>query len=544
MDQRTRDEGLEPADEAHAVVVRRPAWARVAKWVALAGLILLVVGIAIVWIERRPIARHYLKGELERRGVTATYQLDRVGLRTQEVRDLVIGDPKRPDLVARHAIIQMRLKWNGSFEVYRIYARGVRLRGRLVDGRVSWGQVDKLLPPPSDKPFELPDFALDIADSSISLATPFGPLGVALQGNGKLSGGFEGRAAVVSPRLVPGRCAATNLHANMAVSVTARRPRFEGPVALDRFSCPQSNFHIVEPRFDANTSFNEAFTRIDGRGRMAIATLVAGANGLANFVGDISFKGTPEAVNGQVRLAAQRSRLATIFADRTRLNGDYHMGIREGTFALAGDFAADSGRLDPSMIAGVTQPLAAAAGTPIGPVAASIGNAITRTARNFNATGQIRLVNFPGGGAARIRSADIVGPGGARARISGGSGVTYYWPSGGLRVDGDIAMAGGGLPSGRVTLRQPRPGAPMSGVADLEPYVAGGQRLALTPIRFGPGPGGSTTVSTIAQLDGSFPKGRVQALRLPITGQIGRGGSFAFGTACEVISFDYLRMGA
>src|SRR5690349_13697578 len=225
--------------DGETIVVRRGTrWGRIASFVALALIVLLVIAIAIVWIQRRPIATHYLKGEFERRGVTATYHLDRVGLRTQEVHDLVIGDPAHPDLVARHAIIQMRLRWNGSFDVYRIFARGVRLRGRLINGRVSWGQIDKLLPPPSNKPFALPDFVLDVADSTIALATPFGPVGFALEGNGKLSGGFKGRAAVVSPRLVPGRCAATNLRANLAVAVAGRRPHVEGPVTLDRFNCP------------------------------------------------------------------------------------------------------------------------------------------------------------------------------------------------------------------------------------------------------------------------------------------------------------------
>jgi translocation and assembly module TamB len=84
----------------------------------------------------------------------------------------------------------------------------------------------------------------------------------------------------------------------------------------------------------------------------------------------------------------------------------------------------------------------------------------------------------------------------------------------------------------------------MSGVADFAPYAANGQRLALSPIRFGPGPGASTALSTVAELDGSFPDGRVQALRLPITGQIGHGGSVAFGTSCAVVSFNYLRMSA
>ena len=121
--------------------------------------------------------------------------------------------------------------------------------------------------------------------------------------------------------------------------------------------------------------------------------------------------------------------------------------------------------------------------------------------------------------------------------------MTYYWPSGGLRIDGDIEMAGGGLPSGRVSLRQARAGDPMRGVAEFAPYTAAGSRLALAPIRFGPGPGGSTALSTLAQLDGPFPGGRVQALRVPIAGRIGRGGSFAFGTSCAVVSFNYLRTG-
>jgi hypothetical protein len=532
------------SDEAVVRVRRAPRWTRVAGVLAVALLLLLVIAIAVVWVERRPIATHFLKGEFERRRVTASYHLDRVGLRTQEVHDLVIGDPRRPDLVARHAIIQMRLKWDGSFEVYRVFARGVRLRGRLVNGRVSWGQVDRLMPPPSNKPFALPEFALDVADSSISLATPFGPLGFALQGNGKLSGGFAGQAAIVSPQLVPGRCAAANMRATLAVAVVARRPRIEGPVTLDRFVCPLSRFDVAAPRFDAKASFNESFTSIDGSGRMAISTLVAGNNGLANFAGDITYKGALGDVGGQVKLSAQKSRMGTIFADRTRLNGRYRLGLRAGTFDMAGDYAADSAALDPSMIAGVTQPLAAAAKTPIGPVAASIGNAITRTAHNFNSAGTIRVVNFPGGGAARITEADMVGPNSARARVFGGSGVTYYWPAGGLRIDTDIEMRGGGLPQGRVSLRQPRAGAPMSGVADLAPYVANGQRLALAPIRFGPGPGGSTALSTVAQLDGRFPNGRVQALRLPITGRIGRGGGFAFGTSCAVVSFNYLQMSA
>src|ERR1700754_3861027 len=101
------------SDTGETIVVRRGTrWGRVASFVALGFLVLLLVVVAIVWTQRRTIATHYLKSEFERRGVTASYHLDRVGLRTQEVSNLVIGDPKRPDLVARHAIIQMHFKWD------------------------------------------------------------------------------------------------------------------------------------------------------------------------------------------------------------------------------------------------------------------------------------------------------------------------------------------------------------------------------------------------------------------------------------------------
>jgi hypothetical protein len=469
-DRQSESAGAADSARSHVVEIRRRGSGRIFAIASLVLLLLLLVALAGLWVARRPIASNFLEREFERRGVQADYRLDRVGLRTQQVSNLVIGDPKRPDLSARFAQIQVRIKWNGQVEVYRIVARGVRLRGRLVRGRVSWGQIDRLLPPPSDKPFQLPDFVLDVADSRISLATPFGPLGLALEGSGRLSGGFKGQLAAASPRLVPGGCQATGLLANVAVQVVARRPHVDGPVRLERFACAASQFEMVAPQFDVDSRFNESFTDVDGRGRMAIRALTAGDNGLAAFVGDLSFRGTPQDIQGRVRLSAQRSRLAAIYAERTNLAGRYRIGFRRGTMVMIGDYAARGATLDPAMLAGFTGPLAAAAETPIGPIAAAIGQAIGRTARQFDANGSLRMVNFPGGGAVRIETANARSASGARVAVDGPDGITYYWPSRRIRVDGRLAMQGGGLPTGRIALRQPRSGAPMSGVAEFAPY--------------------------------------------------------------------------
>ena len=128
------------------VVARRRRWPRLLGFVLLAFLGFLLVALAVVWTQRRPIASDILSRELEKRGVQGTYKLDRVGLRTQQISNLIIGDPRRPDLTARVAQVQMRILLNGRVEIYRVMARGVRLNGRLVGNRVSWGQVDKLLP--------------------------------------------------------------------------------------------------------------------------------------------------------------------------------------------------------------------------------------------------------------------------------------------------------------------------------------------------------------------------------------------------------------
>ena len=170
-----------------------------------------------------------------------------------------------------------------------------------------------------------------------------------------------------------------------------------------------------------------------------------------------------------------------------------------------------------------------------------MGKAISGFARSFDASGSMRMVNYPGGGAARIERAEVRAATGARVRVSGGDGVTYYWPAGRLRIDGLIQTAGGGLPTGQILLRQPRGGGAMSGFARFAPYQAGASRLALDPIRFQASAGGATNFSTAAVLDGPFTNGRVQGLRLPLNGTLGPGGALLVGRGCLVTSWRFFQ---
>jgi translocation and assembly module TamB len=528
------------------VVVRRRRVGRALGLFVAGILALFLIALFALWLGRKPIANNVLAREMARRGVQATYHLDRVGLRTQRISNLVIGNPAHPDLTAKFAQVEMRILLSGKVEVFRVVARGVRLRGQLVGDKVSWGQLDKLLPKPSNAktPFKFPDIAVDIADSTIALRTPYGPLGFAVAGKGNLTGGFKGRLSVASPRLAFGRCELDAVHAAMRVEITKRRPHVAGPFTAQNFACPQSNLSIAAPRLDLDSDFSESFGSFDGKGRLATPALIAGANGLANLVANIGFKGTASNTIGTIDLGAQRARLGQIFADGTRIKGRYRLEAAKGDLALVADYDATRAALPPAMLASITGPLAAAAKTPIGPIAAAIGNAVSRTAGGFDAKGSLRVVNYTGGGAVRVETADAHGANGARIRVAGRDGVTYYWPSGRIRVDSKIATSGGGLPTGEIDLRQPRGFGPVSGEVRFSPYAAGGSRLALAPVSFAATRDGSTQVRTTALLDGPFSGGRVTGLRVPIDGTLGGPGGLSFGHGCLDTGFQTLTIGA
>ena len=518
------------------------AW-RITRLGLIILLVLALVAGAGLWIARKPIANNIIAKELSKRGVAATYHLDRVGLRTQQVSNLVIGDPASPDLTAAIAQVQMRVLLNGSVEVDRIIARGVRLHGRLVHGKVSWGQIDRLMGPSTGKPFTLPNIVVDVADTTIKLDTPFGRLGVALAGRGNLSGGFRGRLAAASHRLAPGRCALDELHANVAISVDARHPHVVGPLSAANFACPVSRLALGQPRMEIDSRFTEAFGSFDGKGRLSFASLVAGTNGLANATSTLTFKGSPTDIVGRIALGAQRARLGEILADRTRLDGRYRLDARRGALDLAADYGAAGVSLAPSLLAGLTGPLIGAKSSPVGPLATALARAISVTARDFNVAGRLLAVNRPGSGGVRIVTAQADAKSGGRVDVTGGDGITYYWPSGRIRIDGQIDTRGGGLPTARIALHQPRRGGGMSGVAEIAPYSAGGARLALAPVRFAALPGGATRVDTIALLDGPLGSGRVSGFRLPVSGTLGARGGLEFGRGCIDARFTALRIG-
>lgn len=520
-------------DEHEVAIETRGWWPR---WLAvLLGFLLLILVISVaLWTQRTGIATDYIQGELQRRGVQATYEVKRIGFRTQRLENLVVGDPARPDLTARWVEVEISFGFRNP-RVELIRARGVRMRGRLVDGKLKLGDIDKMMPPPSGAPFRLPDQRIDLSDAAIALDTPAGRIGLGVEGRGNLSNGFKGYLAAVSRGLDVGSCRLSEPNARVAVSVANRRPTFRGPLILARARCGDA-IDLTRPRFAVNTTLSEGFDSWAGKGLVAADRARAGPHVMAALSGGLSFSGDLDATRGDMDLASGRTQVGDFAAGRGRIDGRYVVSPRTGNVSLLANAAVGGLVVGGGALTTVVAPLRSVAGTPLEPVGAAIADAIVRAARGGSeARGSVRLVNGRGFGAVRFERLSAASRSGARLAASGGQGITYYWPSNEMRMDGDFAVAGGGLPSARFALSQPRAGGPISGTGRMAPFAAGNGRLALGDIRFAGGSGG-TILQTVATMDGPFSGGRVTGLTLPVRARFG-GGGFVMNEGCVDSSF-------
>jgi len=526
------------AEADRETVRRRPR----KRAVALAFLFLLLLALFILWTQRMPIASDYIRRELEKRDVQARYDVTRIGLRTERLENLIIGDPVRPDLTARWAEVRLAWTWRGP-KVVLITARGVRLNARVVGGKVTMGQVDKLLPKPTGAPFRFPDQNVDVADASIRFDTPAGRIGLGLEGRGNLADGFRGKLAAASGGLNLAGCKLEAPRGYWDVAIDSARPSFRGPLHAPSIGCGTA-LALRSPLLNLEATLDEGLDGWRGKTWLRAAEVRVGKESLSRVAGSLSFDGNKAGTRGGLDLGAAGARFAGFQAERTGVSGAYNFSLDQRRFSFRGD-ANSAGIEGPrATFAPAIAALASAGGTPVEPIGDALSSALRRAVERFDASAALSVETAPGGGGLRLSRVSAVSRSGARLALSQGEGVSYGWPSGLSRVDGDFALSGGGFPDIRLSLAQPRAGGPISGVGRVAPMRAGAARLALAPIRFAAGEGGVTRIDTIATLDGPIKDGRIQGLVVPISGRLDGRGGFAFGERCVAARFASLSTGS
>ncbi|MGQ0559055.1 MAG: intermembrane phospholipid transport protein YdbH family protein [Sphingosinicella sp.] len=508
-------------------------------------LVLGVAGLILVWSMRVRLATDYIDSEFTRRGVQASYQVRRIGLGTQLFENLVIGDPRRPDATARYVSVQVLVGLTGP-RIGLISARGVRMRGRIVDGRLSLGQVDRLLPPPTGEPFRLPDQRIDVDRAAIVLETPAGQMALALSGRGNLADGFAGRLALASRRLRLGDCRLEAPVADLAVGVADAEPSFRGPARATAIACGR---RIAIGRAGARLALTlgEDFASWRGRADIGAAQVSLGNSGLQALAGRLSLRGDIRSTQGDLRLGGDAVGFGPVGSGRIRVSGRYALAAERGAIQLAGIATGERLTVDDSELAPIVGALRDLRGTPAGPVAAALATALERAGRmGAGARLGIRLAAMEGRGLVRLTDGWVRSGSGARVELADGAGLGWRWPGGIFLAEGAIMLAGGGLPDTRLALRRGVSGG-LEGVINVAPMRAGRSQLIFEPIRVRALAQGVTGFATRLRLDGPFDRGEVSALVVPLRGRLGRG-QLALGEGCvhatfRALRYDTLRLG-
>ncbi len=500
--------------------------------------ILLLALIAIAWWQRTHIADRYIRDQLEKSGVRATYTIEEIGLRTERLSNVVIGDPASPDLTAKSVDIDVTIGF-GTPEIRMVRARGVRVKGRLAGGNLYLGELDKLRDMDSREPVTLPDINVRLADAVLSLATPWGGVGVAAEGQGNLRNRFDGRLAVRSRRIASVECSAEGLRYDGTLRIRNARPEFTGPVAATSALCPDRQLALVAPAINGKVQVTESLDRWIGDVAVTARQARLGTRNATAVAGDIDFSGSAKRTS--YRLALNRAAIATpeIGVRQLTGNADGTLAFGNAGFVLSSRGSAQIGgaAVPASVLPSLDTIVASTRATPIGPVMARLAPAVGKAARAFDGTFDFDVALSPGGSNVSID----------RLFARSASGVIFRQEARFAVRDGALvnpvalAMNGGDLPTARLQMT-PRGGG-WAGTLALQPYSAPGGSIAIPTLGFAGGGGRPWTFQGQAALTGPLLGGTVTGLSLPVDGSLS-GNRFTMNRGCTDVRYAALATGA
>jgi translocation and assembly module TamB len=491
-----------------------------------------------LWTQRAPIAENFIGRELNALDVRARYDLVSIGLRTHRIENIVLGDPARPDLTAKWVEVDLTLS-GLTPGVAAVRAGGVRLRGRVHDGGLSLGELDKFRDPASTAPFSLPDMAVALQDVRMRLDTDAGQVGIHLDGRGNLQDGFAGKLAAVMPHALFGGCGIGGATAYVDVAMRKGQPRISGPVRARALGCSASGIALAAPQANVDVTLGKALDHWSGQGRLTGAALRIPGLTVSRPSGHILFDGSAQGARGQFEFASAAFKGAGVKASTSKASGSWSFtNAREGLRARA------EGSLGLQNVAyGGADPLASlrnlGAGTPLSPLAAKLADAVRGIGNENRMTTRFALSQRQSTGAVILSDSRLASRSGARIALGEGGRFSLSWPKVDWALDGSATMEGGGLPKAALRLAK-RPGGGFGGQLFMDRYAAGDAGLALEPVRFTAGGNGVTRFQTEARLDGPLPGGGLRGLTLPVEGSVNGRGDLLINSRCVPVGLTSL----
>jgi hypothetical protein len=528
--------GADHVNDELAVTPPRVGGSRLARAIGIAALVLAAI-LAIGWFSRERIAGNVIEGQLAAYDIPATYTIASIGPDRQILTDIVVGDPRRPDLTIERAEIAIRYRL-GTPTLGRITLTRPRLYGTVRGGKPSFGALDKALFRDTGEPPGLPELDIRLIDGRALVESDWGRIGIKADGAGRLDNGFAGILAVAAPQLDAAGCSVSAASLYGRVTTRGGQPTLAGPLRAARARCQRLGLDMRNAAAALTLTADADLKGLDGEGRIRTGALMGGSTSARGLSGTVRAAWRGDAFTGRYNLAARGLRHPEVQAALLTADGTVRARQRFTAVEARADIEGNGLRAGAGLDRVLANAVAAARGTLAAPLLQQTRTALAREARASTLVARLSFRRNPD-------RTSLVMP---SASLRGGSGATLLDLSqvqlsqGGRRpmqFSGNLATGGAGLP--RVVGRMER--AP-SGSAVMRlrmaEYRAGTSAVAIPDLVLAQAPGGTIGFVGRVLASGPLPGGSARNLRLPLDGNWSPRGGLALWRRCTQIGFDRL----
>ncbi|MEO9600523.1 YdbH domain-containing protein [Parasphingorhabdus sp.] len=526
-------------EEAAQDPIGRRSRFRLLGWITFA---LVLLGLLSLWISRAILADNIIQSQLDQMDVTASYEIEDIGLRKQAIRNVIIGDPERPDMTADLVEVGSSLT-TGGVGINWVRASGVKLFGRLENGRLSFGDIDKFTDPEDDSPLALPEMWLGLADAKLRIDSEYGAVGLALTGEGQLQDGFNGEIAAISRNLKLGDCTLERPTFFGEIAIRDKKPRLEGPLRLPNLACGSLDLSAEDFAAQVAVDLGENLASWSGNIGLIGGPLRYASYASQEIKASLDLSGDFEQSSGDVDLAASGLQSPYGRADISRTKGQFALGY--GSAQLTANFvgqpeirgihvAQDLLRQAGNLSASVTV-------TPVSPLVDKLARATQQAGSNLDISSDVHFSKSADRTTLELKALEARSRSGALLNLSDPLLLAFTDQNIRIMSDGQLQLAGGGFPSARLFVDDGSLSRGFSGRLEIATYEAGSARLKMPALNFVPARLGSTDIDGRIILTGPFADGQITGLQVPISGNIQRNGNFSLFRRCINLQFASLR---
>jgi len=518
------------------------------RWLLGVIILLILTFFVYAWSQRIPIADNAIRDQLEKNAIQAEYEVVEIGPRFQKLRNIIIGDPKNPDLTAEEVDIDVEVSLAGAV-LKTIWVRGARLNGRYENNRLSFGELDKLIESDEESPIELPDLALDIADSNMRLDTDWGRIGVGLEGRGHLQSTFNGMIALKSNDIRYKDCEIEQSVYLASIKISNKQPRLDGTLHNSRSQCKDIG-RVENISVDGEINLSQSFDRWRGRVDIGAQAINSSGININNLASSFDFSGNIDRTDivYDLKRGSLSAESGTIRNIGTRGEGRLSFNGENYSIAVRGDADLRGASLNRNIVDQLQSFKDIRDDNPVAPLlkifvpaaAKSVSNFSTSTSYDIaygdtvNERNNIILnnMNLTSKSGAIISVNDDV-------RLSKDiSSSDIAWN---LERPISVSVRGGGLPKISTTITQGI-GNIWSGTLDMPAYKTSNSLLALDSLRFKQNKNGTWTFEGAALISGPIPSGFVEGLALLIDGQWNPKYGLSLFNGCKSLSYTKLKL--